>query len=326
MATQGTLEAQTAGDRRREAAAPAPAILGRPVPDRLWRYRWAFAAGAWAIGAVAIYLTPLGGHMNPYLSLSSFVVGLLMGLTGMGSGALMTPLLIILFGVQPTLAVGTDITYAAVTRGLGSWRHFTQRTVDLPVALWLALGSIPAGLAGASAVHITRRTHAELVDAVLYRTIGAALVLVGTLLVVRLVVRGLGDRPDRDNTLENIHLSLRRKLATVAFGAAAGFTVGVTSVGGGTLLVTVLILFYPLAASRVVGTVLFHSLLLLAATGVVQWRFGNVDPALVGALLLGSVPGVILGSHMTLKTPGNVLRGIVGLVLLASGVALLLKA
>ena len=124
----------------------------------------------------------------------------------------------------------------------------------------------------------------------------------------------------------SIHLSLSRRLATVGLGAAAGFIVGLTSVGSGTLLAMALIVFYPLATSRVVGTDVFHSLLLLSATGIAQIRFGNVDLGMVVALVLGSVPGVILGSHLTLKTPAKWLRLILALVLFVSGIAMLLKA
>jgi len=323
MASQGPLEAETALDRRHgEPVAPVPAILGLPVPDRLWRYRWAFAAAVWAIVAVAIYLTPLGGYMNPYLSLVGVMVGFLVGLTGMGGGALMTPILIFFFGFTPTLAIGTDITYAAVTKAFGSWRHFRQHTVDWPLALWLALGSIPAGILGAFAVDFMKRNYTGMVDMVLYRAIGTALIIVGVLLIVRVMVLKI----DKQYPLENMHLSLGRKLTTVGVGLVAGFIIGLTSVGSGTLLAMVLIVFYPLATSRVVGTDVFHSLLLLTVTGVAQIRFGNVDLGMVGALLLGSVPGVILGSHLTLKTPTKWLRFILALVLLASGVAMLLKA
>lgn len=302
--------------------APVPAVLGVPLPDRLWRHRWAYAASVWAAVAVVLYLTPLGGYMNPYLSLTGVMIGFLVGLTGMGGGALMTPILIFFFGFQPTMAIGTDITYAAITKAFGSWRHFRQHTVDWPLALWLALGSIPAGVLGAFAVDFMKRNYTGMVDLVLYRAIGTALILVGVLLIVRVLVL----RIDKQHALENIHMSLRRKLATVGVGAVAGFIIGITSVGSGTLLAMVLILAYPLATSRVVGTDVFHSLLLLAVTGIAQIRFGNVDLGIVAALLLGSVPGVILGSHLTLKTPAKWLRFILALVLLTSGVAMLLKS
>lgn len=322
MAAPGPYEAESALDRRPgDAAAPVRALFGLPVPGPVWRFRWAFAAAVWGVVAVILYITPLGGYMNPWLSLTGVMVGFLIGLTGMGGGALMTPILIFFFGFQPTLAIGTDITYAAVTKAFGSWRHFRQHTVDWPIALWLALGSIPAGLLGAWAVDFLKTNRADMVDAILFYAIGSALIVVGILLVVRVFLL----KVDKQYALENIHLSLTRRLATVGVGAAAGFIIGLTSVGSGTLLAMVLIVFYPIATSRVVGTDVFHSLLLLTATGIAQIRFGNVDLGMVAALILGSVPGVILGSHLTLKTPTKWLRFILALVLFASGIAMLLR-
>ena len=323
MAAQGPLEGESALDRRPgDAAAPVRALFGLTVPGPVWRFRWAFAAGVWGAVAVILYITPLGGYMNPWLTLTGVLVGFMIGLTGMGGGALMTPILIFFFGLQPTLAIGTDITYAAVTKAFGSWRHFRQHTVDWPIALWLALGSIPAGLLGAWAVNYLKTNRADIVDTILFYAIGAALMVVGILLIVRILVL----KVDTQHALENIHLSAARRLATVGIGAAAGFIIGLTSVGSGTLLAMVLIVFYPLASSRVVGTDVFHSLLLLTATGIAQIRFGNVDLGMVAALVLGSVPGVILGSHLTLKTPAKWLRLILALVLLISGVVMLFRS
>lgn len=322
MAAQGPLEAESAIDRRPgDAAAPVRALFGLTVPEPVWRFRWAFAAGVWGAVAVILYITPLGGYMNPWLTLTGVLVGFLIGLTGMGGGALMTPILIFFFGFQPTLAIGTDITYAAVTKAFGSWRHFRQRTVDWPIALWLALGSIPAGLIGAWAVNFLKTNRADIVDTILFYAIGSALMIVGILLIVRILLL----KVDTPHALENIHLSMARRFATVGVGAGAGFIVGLTSVGSGTLLAMVLIVFYPLASSRVVGTDVFHSLLLLTATGIAQIRFGNVDLGMVAALILGSVPGVVLGSHLTLKTPAKWLRLILALVLLTSGIVMLLR-
>ncbi len=319
MASQGPLEAESAlGRRHGQALAPARTVLGLTVPAWAWRGRWVLASAVWGVVAVILYLTPLGPHMNPYLSLTGVLVGFLVGLTGMGGGALMTPVLIFFFGFAPTTAIGTDITYAAVTKAFGSWRHFRQGTVDRPLALWLALGSVPAGLLGAFAVDFLKHHHADMVDHVLYIAIGSALIIVGILLVVRVLMK-----IDQQRPLEDIRLTPRGKLVTVAVGAAAGFIIGLTSVGSGTLLAMVLILFYPLAMSRVVGTDVFHSLLLLSATGIAQIRFGNVELYMVGALLLGSIPGVIVGSRLTLRISTKWLRLILALVLLTSGIAML---
>jgi uncharacterized protein len=304
-----------------EAAAAAWTPLRTGVASAVWRFRWALAVGAWAVAGGALYFTPLAGHLNPYLTITGVLVGLLIGLTGMGGGALMTPILILFFGFQPTLAIGTDISYAAVTKVFGSWRHFRQRSVDLRLALWLALGSVPSGVLGAMAVDMLKKNHADVVDAVLYRAIGSALMAVGVLLVVRLILK-----VDKQHPEDDLHLSSQRKIATVLVGAVAGFVIGLTSVGSGTLLAMVLILFYPLATRRIVGTDVFHATILLGATALAQLRFGNVNLWMVGALLIGSVPGVIVGSHLTMRTPAKWLRVALAVMLFASGIAMLGRA
>ena len=295
------------------AAAAAGAASGRSL--------WRLALGIWALLVVLTYLSPAAGHLNPYLTLTGVLVGFLVGLTGMGGGALMTPILILLFGFTPTMAIGTDIAYAAITKYFGSWRHLKQHTVDLPLALWLALGSVPAGLLGASAVHRIGLLGADTVNAVLLRVIGVALIVVAALLILRLVMKV----PCADRT-SNLPLSARRKAATVAIGATTGFIIGLTSVGSGTLLAMFLILFYPIASSRIVGTDVFHATILLSATGLAQFHYGNVDVGMVAALLMGSVPGVIAGSHLTVRTPTKALRVCLAVVLFLSGLAMLGKA
>jgi len=287
---------------------------------RLFTYGpWWPALVAWAAAAAAIYLTPAAGSLNVYLTLTGVLVGFLVGLTGMGGGALMTPILILLFGFRPTLAIGTDIAHAAITKAFGSWRHLQQKTVDIPLALWLALSSVPSGLLGATAVHLLSR-HGAAVDEVLYLVVGIALVLVAILLVARLVMHG----PVATRTT-NLPLSGRRKSATVAIGATTGFIIGLTSVGSGTLLAMFLILFYPIAASRIVGTDVFHATILLGATGLAQLGYGNVDLWMVASLLMGSVPGVIAGSHLTVRTPTRALRAVLAILLLLSGIAMIFK-
>lgn len=302
--------------------APRAARLARGDVLAVLRHRWTPTVALWTVGVLVVYLaTPVSDELNPYLTLTGLLVGFLVGLTGMGGGALMTPVLIFGFGFRPTLAIGTDITYAAVTKAFGAWRHWRQGSVDFPLALWLAAGSIPSGLLGAGMVNFIKNNYGELVDSILYRAIGSALVAVGVLLIWRVVVR-----IDRQHRRENIPLSTGRKAATVAIGAGTGFVIGLTSVGSGTFLAMFLILLYPLTTDRIVGTDVFHATLLLGATGLAQIRFGNVDLWMVAALLLGSIPGVVLGSHLTIHAPTRVLRACLATVLLLSGVAMLYKA
>ena len=133
-----------------------PPFRPGPEPTGAWKMRWALGIGGWALFVAAVY-AGFGADLNPYLSLTGLLVGFLVGLTGMGGGALMTPILIFFFGFKPTMAIGTDVTYAAVTKMFGSWRHWRQGSVDLPLALWLALGSVPAALP-ASPPSTTSRT------------------------------------------------------------------------------------------------------------------------------------------------------------------------
>jgi hypothetical protein len=302
------------------AEAVAPTWLGITVPDLAWKRRWELVIAAWGVAAVAVYLTA-GANLDPYLSLTGLFVGFLVGLTGMGGGALMTPILIIFFGFQPTMAVGTDVTYAGVTKIIGSWRHWRRGSVDWPLALWLAAGSVPASLLGVAAVNYVKHHYGDLIDSILYRAIGSALLAVGLLLVVRVLMR-IG----KEHRRENIAMSTRRKVLTIALGASAGFVIGLTSVGSGTFLGVILILFYPLTTDRIVGTDVFHAMILLLATGLAQISAGNVNLWMVAALLIGSIPGVVIGSHLTVRAPTRVLRLCLAAVLFASGLALLQKA
>jgi uncharacterized protein len=296
---------------------PAPEPTG--VRTRSWKVRWGLGLGAWAVFVAVMYLT-LGGDLNAYLSLAGLLVGFLVGLTGMGGGALMTPVLIFFFGFSPTMAVGTDVTYAAVTKIAGSWKHWRQGSVDIPLALWLCLGSVPASLAGVAAVTYVKHHYGDLVDVMLYRAIGCALMMVGVLLVVKIVLH-----VDGKYRRENVRMSRRMKAGTVCLGVAVGFIIGLTSVGSGTLIGVFLILFYPLTTDRIVGTDVFQAMILLLATGLAQIGVGNVDLWMVAALLMGSLPGVLLGSQLTVHAPARVLRSVLAVVLFLSGLALLFK-
>lgn len=290
----------------------------RPVPGPVaaWRPRWALGIVAWVLFVAACHVW-FGGQLNPYLSLTGLLVGFLVGLTGMGGGALMTPVLILFFGFSPTMAIGTDVTYAAATKVFGSWRHWKQGSVDIPLALWLAVGSVPAALLGVGAVNYVKHNYGDLIDGILYRAIGGALMAVGVLLIVKVVMH-----IDRKHRRENITLSPRTKAMTALLGATAGFVIGLTSVGSGTFLGVFLILLYPLATDRIVGTDVFHATILLLAASIAHIGSGNVDLWMVGALLMGSIPGVLIGSQLTVRAPSRVLRTVLALVLFLSGLAL----
>jgi uncharacterized protein len=285
-----------------------------------WLRRWGIGLAGWAAFVAVMYLT-VGGHLNGYLSIAGLLIGFLVGLTGMGGGALMTPVLVFVFGFEPTMAIGTDITYAAVTKIAGSYKHWRQGSVDIPLALWLALGSIPASLLGVFTIAYVK-THygVELINGILYKAIGSALMVVALLLIVKVVMH-----VDAAHRRENIRMSRRMKLGTVALGLCTGFVIGFTSVGSGTLLAVFLILLYPLTTDRIVGTDIFHAMILLVVTAAAQMGVGNVDLWMVASLLMGSIPGVLLGSQLTVRAPTRVLRTCLAAVLFLSGLAMLFK-
>jgi uncharacterized protein len=301
-----------------------PPFRPGPEPTRLtagaWLKRWGLGLAGWGIFVLVVYLT-LGDHLNGYLSIAGLMIGFLVGLTGMGGGALMTPVLVFVFGFEPTMAIGTDVTYAAVTKIAGSYKHWRQGSVDIPLALWLALGSIPASLLGVATIAYVKSNYGiEFINGVLYKAIGSALMMVGVLLIVKVVMH-----VDAAHRRENIKMTRRLKLMTITLGLCTGFVIGFTSVGSGTLLAVFLILFYPLTTDRIVGTDIFHAMILLLVTALAQIGVGNVDLWMVASLLMGSIPGVLLGSQLTVKAPTRVLRTCLAVVLFLSGLAMLFK-
>jgi uncharacterized membrane protein YfcA len=252
--------------------------------------------------------------MDPWLVLFGFGVGILVGTTGMGGGSLMTPLLILLFGIKPVVAVGTDLSYAAITKTVGGVLHMRRGTAQMGLAGWLAVGSCPGAVAG---VVLLDRLGIE--DALL-PMIACALLLTGGLVLLRALV--LNGRAERDT----VELSARHKAFAVVLGGTVGFLLGVTSAGSGTLIAIGLILGFRLSPLRVVGTDVVHAAVLLWVAAIAHLFSGNVDFALAGTILLGSIPGVWLGSRLAPKLPERGLRPALGIVLLTSGLALLSKA
>ena len=257
---------------------------------------------------------------NPLLPLSGFAVGLLVGLTGVGGGSLMTPLLILLFGFKPATAVGTDLLYAALTKSGGSWVHHRHGNVDWALAGRLALGSVPA--AGLTLLLLARldvqgQGGTELISLGL----GIALLLTSASLIFR---RRLLDLARRRSANAGY---LQRHVAglTVAVGALVGVLVTISSVGAGALGVTALTFLYPnLATRRLVGSDIAHAVPLTFVAGLGHWWLGTVDVALLAALLAGSLPGIALGAHFAARVPERALRGLLASVLLLIGGKLIL--
>jgi uncharacterized membrane protein YfcA len=246
---------------------------------------------------------------------TGFVVGILIGLTGIGGGAIMTPFLILVLGTRPVVAVGTDLVYGAVTKLAGAFIHWRQGTVDMTLALRLAAASVPAGLLAATIVR-TMPESTEEADALVRRALGVVLMLVAILMIARLR-SGVGLRlPERWRA------PLQGR-GTYAVGAIVGALVGFTSVGSGSLLVPFLVSVYPLTTARIVGTDVFHAAILVTATGAAYALGDSVDWVLAGSLLLGSLPGVTLGSWMAPRISSRVLRGALAVLLLVTGIKML---
>jgi adenylyl-sulfate kinase len=254
--------------------------------------------------------------MDPRLSFAGLLVGLLVGATGMGGGSLMTPLLVLAFGFDPTVAVGTDLFHGAIFKSVGALRHRRLGTVQARLSGWMLLGSGPTSLLGVWLSTYLRHRYGDGAAGAQSVVLGCALVLggAGTLLKSRLRFR---ERPDAP-----FEMARRDRLAAVAVGLVGGFVVGLTSVGSGVFFGLTLLFVFPLRSSKVVGTDLLHAAALLWIAGVGHLVAGNVDLAATGSLLVGSVPGVLLGSGLTVRLPDRGLRSLLGAVLVLSGVAL----
>jgi uncharacterized membrane protein YfcA len=252
------------------------------------------------------------------LSLTGLLIGLLVGLTGMGGGALMTPLLILFFGFKPILAVGTDILHGAVFKTFGAVRHRKLGTVHARLTLWMLAASAPMSLLGVQAAEWLEGHNGEGADSVSAKVIGAALLLGGAGFLAKTFVHR-GVQPDNTPFI----LGRREHVIAVALGAAGGFVVGLTSVGSGTFFALVMLLVFPLTAAKIVGTDIFHAAGLLWVAGLSHLMHGNVDLGAMGWLLLGSVPGVLVSSQLTVRIPERGLRIGLATVLLLSGIELL---
>jgi uncharacterized membrane protein YfcA len=252
------------------------------------------------------------------LSLTGLLIGLLVGMTGMGGGSLMTPILILVFGFKPTLAVGTDILHGAVFKTFGAVRHRRLGTVHARMTFWMFLASGPMSLVGVQTAEWLEGRYGDGVESTSAKVIGAALVLGGLGFFAKTFVKR-GVQPDDSPFL----LARRDRVVSVALGGLGGFIVGLTSVGSGTFFALVMLLVFPLTAAKIVGTDIFHAAALLWVAGLSHLVHGNVDLGAMAWLLVGSIPGVLLGSRLTVRLPELSLRIGLASVLLLSGIKLL---
>ncbi len=245
------------------------------------------------------------------LPIYGFVVGVLVGLTGMGGGVLMTPLLMLGLGMPATAAVGTDLAYSTLTKLAGAWQHWRQGTVDGRVVRSMALGSVPAALVAVGVVSWLHGSDQGRVDVWLERAIGVMLGVAAVLMLRRVLAGSGGHQVALDRS--GAHPTAR----LVAIGALGGFLVGLTSIGSGSLIIALLVMTISLRPERLVGTDVAHAFLLVGAAAVAHFVvLREVDVALAAKLLVGSIPGVLLGSRLTLWVPRRPLQvGMAGLLL-----------
>jgi uncharacterized membrane protein YfcA len=249
-------------------------------------------------------------------------VGLLVGMTGIGGGSLMTPLLILVFGIKPVTAVGTDLAYGAVTKTVGGIKHLRQGTVDIPLSLWMGAGSVPAAVGGVYLLEAIQRAHGDDFDNLLITALAVTLLFCG----IMTLARALFLKRIRGRERDSVEMGAGEKARAVFLGVVVGVVLGVTSAGSGALIAVGLIMLFRLVPQRVVGTDVFHAALLLWAAALAHIVAGNVDFALAGNILVGSIPGVWLGSHLSVRIPVATLRTVLALVLIGSGLGLLTKA
>ena len=260
--------------------------------------------------------------MDPLVIVFGLGVGVLVGLTGIGGGSLMTPLLILFAGVPPVVAIGTDLAYGAVTKTVGGWRHLRKGTVDLGISKWLAVGSLPGSLIGVWLLDRLHHAYGDAFDDVLLIVVAAALLIVSVSVLGRALFMPKLVERERDS----VELNRATKVKAVSIGLILGLILGLTSVGSGALIGLALILVFTLTPHRVVGTDVFHAAVLLWVAGFAHFVSGNVDFVLMGNILLGSIPGVIVGAALITRVPANGLRPALGCVLLGSALGVLTKA
>ena len=255
--------------------------------------------------------------MDWKLSVAGLLVGGLVGLTGMGGGSLMTPLLVIAFGFNPTVAIGTDILHGAIFKTVGGIRHRRLGTVHARLSGWMFLTSAPMSLVGVSVASWLESRYGHGVQSAMGRVLAVTLILGALGLFAKSFVhyRERSDAP--------FLLTRRDRLAALAIGFFGGFIVGLTSVGTGVFFGLTMLIVFPLRAAKIVGTDIFHAAALLWVAGAGHFIAGNVDLSAVGWLALGSVPGVLIASQYTLRMPERGLRLALASVLLLSGIKLL---
>jgi uncharacterized protein len=252
--------------------------------------------------------------INPYIVLGSGLVGFLVGLTGAGGGALMTPMLILIFGITPSSAISSDLVAAVLMRPVGAIVHLRKGTVNLKMVGWMVLGSVPFAFLGSYLLHLLGDSSSA--QDGIEHILGAALLLGAGAMVLRYVL-DLRSGQQRQAKVQEIRL---KPPLTVAIGAAGGLIVGLTSVGSGSLMIVLLLFLYPvLGASQLVGTDLTQAVPLTLAAALGALAFGHVEFTVTTSIILGSVPAVLIGSFLSSRAPDKYVRPAITFVIFASG-------
>jgi uncharacterized membrane protein YfcA len=253
-------------------------------------------------------------NLNVWIVLGSAVVGALVGMTGAGGGALMTPMLILMFSVKPSTAISSDLVAAVLMRPFGAAVHLKKGTVNLRLVGWMCLGSVPMAFLGAYLLHLigptkSAQTHIE-------QALGAALLIGAAAMVLRMIL----DRRGGGVQSTEVHGITLRPAVTVLIGMVGGIIVGLTSVGSGSLMIVLLLFAYPaLGAKKLVGTDLTQAVPLTLAAALGALMFGHVDIPVTASIAVGSVPAVLLGSLFSSRAPDRLIRPVITFVIFASG-------
>jgi uncharacterized membrane protein YfcA len=253
-------------------------------------------------------------HIDPYIVLGSAIIGFLVGMTGAGGGALMTPMLILLFGVQPAAAISSDLVAAVVMRPFGAAVHLRKGTVNLRLVGWMVLGSVPMAFLGSYLLHLMgdAKTAQKNIEMVL----GSALLLGAAAMVLRYIL----DRRAGEGRTGKVHDVTPKPGRTVAIGMVGGIVVGMTSVGSGSLMIILMLFLYPmLGANQLVGTDLTQAVPLTTAAALGALAFGHVEFGITTSLIIGSVPAVLIGSLFSSTAPDRYVRPVITFVVTASG-------
>ncbi len=252
-------------------------------------------------------------HLDPYVVLGSSVIGLLVGMTGAGGGALMTPMLILIFGVKPSTAISSDLVAAVVMRPFGAFIHLRQGTVNFKLVGWMMFGSVPAAFAGAFILHQLGNSSSS--ESIVQHVLGGALLVGAAAMILRAVLDRRGG--ERSADIQTLKV---RPVQTVVIGCIGGVVVGLTSVGSGSLMIVLLLFLYPqISAKRLVGTDLAQAVPLTAAAALGALAFGHIEFSVTLSLIVGCVPAVVVGAYFSSRAPDSWIRPVITFAILASG-------